>query len=338
VLRRAFLAIVVGLCVSWPAAAQGQVTEPIQPVDQVVLSGDVTVARGTVVQEVVVFSGSATVSGVVQNDVVVLDGPVTIGGQVGGDVIALHGPIRLLATAQVTGDVLAGGNLEMADGAEVAGAVRRDVGVTLSGPVAALGALLVSVAMAASILLGGLLLLLLAPRGAERAADAARSAPLPSAGWGVLVSLLLPVLAIALTATIIGLPLGLAVLLGLALLWLMGVIVATFAIGRLVIRAPRSRMAALLVGVAIVGAVGLVPLLNVGVWTLAGMFGFGTVIVAAWRSRSGRELPPPGEPGGRHRAPRRPIEQPAPPVTVVMPASDEVAEEVQPSEQTATED
>lgn len=337
-LRRAFLVIVVALCVSWPAAAQAQVTEPIQPVDQVVLSGDVTVARGTVVQEVVVFSGSATVSGVVQNDVIVLDGPVTIGGQVGGDVIALHGPIHLLSTAQVTGDVLAGGNLEIADGAEVAGAVRRDVGFTLSGPVAALGALLVSVAMAASILLGGLLLLLLAPRGAERAADAARSAPLPSAGWGVLVSLVLPVLAIALTATIIGLPLGLAVLLGLALLWLLGVVVATFTIGRLVIRAPRSRMAALLVGVAIVGAVGLVPVLNVGLWTLAGMFGFGTIIVAAWRSRSGRDLPPPGEPGGRHRAPGRLTEQPAPPVAVVVPASEEIAEEAQPTEQPAAED
>jgi hypothetical protein len=338
VLRRAFLVIVVGLCVSWPAAAHAQVTEPIRPVDQVVLSGDVTVARGTVVQEVVVFSGSATVSGVVQHDVVVLDGAVTIAGQVGGDVIALHGPIHLLATAQVTGDVLAGGNLEMADGAEVAGAVRRDVGFTLAGPVAALGALLVSVAMAVSILLGGLLMLLLAPRGAERAADAARSAPLASAGWGLLSSLLLPVLAIALTATVVGLPLGLAVLLGLALLWLLGLVVATFAIGRLVIRAPRSRVASLFVGWAIVAAVGLVPLLNVGIWTLAGMFGFGTMIIAAWRSRSGRELPLPGEPAGRHRAPRKPVEQPTLPVTVVVPASDEVAEEARPAEQPATED
>ena len=69
-----------------------------------------------------------------------LDGPVTIAGQVGGDVIALHGPIRLLATAQVTGDVRAGGNLIAVDGAQVTGEVRRDVGFTLSGPAEVLGA------------------------------------------------------------------------------------------------------------------------------------------------------------------------------------------------------
>ncbi len=336
--RRVLLVAVVALGVSWPVAANAEVTEPVQPVDQVVLSGDVTVPRGTVAQEVVVFSGSATVSGVVQHDVVVLDGPVTIAGQVGGDVIALHGSIHLLRTAQVTGDVLAGGSLEMADGAEVAGAVRRDVGFTLAGPVGVLGALLVSVAMAASILLGGLLMLLLAPRGVERAADAARSAPLATAGWGLLSSLVLPIVAVALTATIVGMPLGLGVLLGLALLWLLGLVVATFTIGRLVIKVPRSRLAATVVGWAIVSAVGLVPVLNVGVWALAGIFGFGAVVVAAWRSRSGRELPEPGARAGRHRAPKRPIEVPEPVVTVSATVEAEALQADPPAEQASVED
>jgi hypothetical protein len=39
-----------------------------------VLRGDVVVARGQVVGEVVVFHGSVTVGGVVRGDVVVLDG------------------------------------------------------------------------------------------------------------------------------------------------------------------------------------------------------------------------------------------------------------------------
>ncbi len=321
--RRALLAVAVVVISLWPAAARAEVTAPVQPSDQVVLSGDVIVPRGTVLGEVVVFSGSASVAGVVENDVVVLEGPVTVTGQVGGDVIALHGPIRLGRTAQVSGDVLAGGGLEAADGAEVAGSVRRDVGFTLAGPVGVLGALLVSVAMGASILVCGLLMLLLAPRGAERAADAARSAPLAATGWGLLLAIGLPIGAVALGATVVGLPLGLALLLGLGLVWFVGLTVVTFAIGRLVIHSPRSKTVALLVGWAIVAAIGLVPVLNVGVWTLAGVFGIGALIVATWRARSGRPRAEPGTRPGRHRAPRRTIEEAEPPVSVGAPSPSE---------------
>jgi hypothetical protein len=291
-IRRVAAIVLFTAVVCWPEAALAQATTPVQPRDQVVLSGDVTVARGTVVAEVVVFSGSATIAGVVQGDVVVLDGPITIAGQVGGDVIALHGPIRLLDTAQVTGDVMAGGTLARADGAQVLGTVRHDVSVTLAGPIGALGALLVSVAMGVSILLGGLLLLLLAPRGIDRTAAVARSAPAAAAGWGLFAAIAVPVLAVVLAATVLGMPLGLTTLLGLALLWLFGLVAASFAIGRLVVVPPRSRLGALVAGCAIGGAVGLVPILNVAWWTLGGMFGVGLIVVAAWRARSGRAEPP----------------------------------------------
>src|SRR4051812_7084252 len=110
-IRRIAVVAVVLVATSWPVAASAQAQPQGSASDQVVLSGDVTVARGTVVHEVVVFSGSATIAGVVEGDVVVVRGPVTVSGQVGGDVVALHGPIHLLATAQVGGDVRAGGAL-----------------------------------------------------------------------------------------------------------------------------------------------------------------------------------------------------------------------------------
>jgi hypothetical protein len=334
---RTIVALLVAVGACWPVAAHAEASEPVQPTDQVVLSGDVTVARGTVVDEVVVFSGSATISGVVTSDVVVLDGPVTIAGQVAGNVVALHGSIHLLETAHVGGDVVAGGNLVEADGAQVTGVVRQGVGFTLAGPVGVLGALLVSVAMAVSILLGGLLVLLLAPRGAERAAEAARSAPLPTVGWGLLIAIALPLMAIALSATIVGLPLGLTVLLGLALVWLLGLVVTTFAIGRLVLPAPRSRMTALFVGWAIATAIGLVPFLNVVWWMLGGVFGLGTTLVASWRARSVHgELVPGGRPG-RHRAPRRPVEAPPPPVVAVA-VGEEATSEERPADMPLAED
>jgi len=323
VIRRACIALGVSLVVLWPGVALAQTGA--QPADQVVLSGDVSVARGTVVGEVVVFSGSATIDGVAQGDVVVLDGPVTIGGQVGGDVIALHGPIRLLETAQVTGDVMAGGNLIQADGAQVGGQVRRDVGFTLSGPVEVLGVLLVSAAMAISILLVGLLLLLLAPRGVERTAEAARTAPLAAAGWGLLFAVGVPIVAVVCAATIVGLPLGLAVLLGLGLLWLVGQAAVTFVVGRLVVRAPRSRVGALFAGWGIGAAIGLVPFLNAVWWTLGAIFGLGAIIVATWRARHGAGVLVPGGRAGRHaRKGGRP--SPPPPAPVAATPADRPAD------------
>ncbi|MEP6757985.1 MAG: polymer-forming cytoskeletal protein [Actinomycetota bacterium] len=285
-IRRGCVILGAVVAVAWPGDALAQ-TGQAQPADQVVLSGDVNVARGTVVGEVVVFSGSATIDGVAAGDVVVLDGTVTIGGQVGGDVIAFNGPIRLLSTAQVTGDVLAGGNLIAAEGSQVHGEIRRDVGFTMAGPVAVLGALLVSIALAVSILLAGLLVLLLAPRGAERTAEAAQDAPWATAGWGALLAVGVPIVAVAAAATIVGLPLGLAVLLGLGLVGLVGQAAVTFVIGRLVVRAPRSRFAALFAGWGIGAAIGLVPFLNVVWWSLGAVFGVGAIVVAAWRSRRG---------------------------------------------------
>ena len=297
--RAAFLAVVL-VAVAWPIAAHAQAegTGP-KPADQVMVSGDVFVPRGTVVGEVVVFSGSATIEGVAQGDVVVLNGPVTIAGQVGGDVVAIHGPIRLLATAQVTGDVLAGGNLTVVDGAQVQGTVRRDVRFTFSGPAAALGALLASLAVAASVLVAALVLLLFAPRGLERTAEAGRGAPWASAGWGVLTAIGVPILAVASAATVLGLPFGLALLLGLGLLWLIGIAVASFVVGRLVVKG--SRVGALFAGWGIGAAVGLVPFLGVAWWVLGAAFGLGTVVVAAWRARKGARPPVPGGRAGRHR-------------------------------------
>jgi cytoskeletal protein CcmA (bactofilin family) len=325
--RRTVIVAVVLLASSWPVAASAQAQPQGRARDQVVLSGDVTVARGTVVHQVVVFSGSATIEGVVEGDVIVLRGPITVAGQVGGDVIALHGPIHLLRTAQVGGDVRAGGALITVQGAQVGGNIQRDVGFTLSGPVGVLGTLLLGAAMSLSILVGGLLVLLVAPRGADRAADAARSAPLASAGWGLLAAIVVPIAALALAATILGLPLALAVLLGLGLLWFVGICVATFVLGRLVLRPPKSRVGAMFAGWGIGTAMGLVPFLNVGWWTLGAAFGIGTVLVAAWRARSGREPPPRMDRGGRHRADRR---VPAVPVQVpdVVGADEAAADEV----------
>jgi hypothetical protein len=309
--RSTFLGLaVLTLSLGAPGAALAQAAAPA-PSDQIVLSGDVSVPRGTVVGEVVVFSGSASIAGVAQGDVVVLDGPVTVTGQVGGDVVALGGSVHLADTAQVTGDVSASGAVTQADGAQVGGSVRRGVRFTLAGPASALGSLLASAAVAVSVLLVLLAGLLLAPRGLDRVAESAHAVPARSALWGLATWVLVPALAVVAAATVLGLPLALAVLLGAALVWLVGLAAVSFVIGRLFVRAPRSRLGAAFAGWGVIAAVGLVPVVNAVWWVLASMFGMGAVVVATWRSRHGAPLVPGGR-GGRHRARGRVAPAPVP--------------------------
>ncbi len=293
--RRALPTLVLVALLSPGSVALARDAPPIEPEDQIVLSGSVDVQRGHTVGEVVVFSGSVLVRGVVQGDVVVLEGPVLVSGQVDGSVIAADGDVRLQPSARVGGDVLSSRPVAIRAGARVGGEVRHGVRFSLEAPLEALGTLLGPVSIALSVLLTGLVLLVLAPRGADAVSDTLADAPLASLGWGVVVGASAPVTAVALSVLVLGLPLGLALFLSLGLWWLVGLAWAAWCAGRGLVRAPHRRTTAFLAGWAIVAAVGLVPVLNVAVWILAPLVGLGAMVVAAWRAR---HL---GHHGGRHR-------------------------------------
>ncbi len=291
---------IVGLCVlglapARVAQAQDTSAPEIAAEDQIVFSGTVTVPQGERVGEVVVFSGRVEVHGVVTGDVVVLEGPVTVTGQVNGSVIAADGVIRLVESARVGGDVLSAEPIVLRPGAKVAGDTRGETRFSLEAPLAVLGELLGPISISISVLLVGLVLVLLAPRAADAVVDAVGAAPLASLGWGVLVILSLPVAAVALVVSVLGVPLGLALFLSLGLWWLVGLAWASWCAGRALVRTSHGRVRVFLAGWAILAAVGLVPILNAAVWTLAPVLGVGAMLVAAWRAREGRWR------DGRHR-------------------------------------
>lgn len=260
--------------------------------------GIVVVARGQSVDEVVVFSGRVIVEGVVRGDVVVLEGPITVSGQVSGSVIALGGSIRLLEGAQVGGDVLAHDTVQVEDGVRVEGTIREDVAFNMSGPLRAVGALLSWLAVAVSTLILGLLFSFVAPQALERTAEAGRTAPWACAGWGVAVAIGVPVLSAGLVALIVGLPLGLATLLAIALLMFIGVVMTAHLVGRLLLGDERATATAFLAGWGIATVVGVIPFVSGVSFGLAAVFGLGEALVAGWRARA-------PERAGRHRA--RPI-------------------------------
>ncbi len=269
-----------------PTPATGTDPEQGELKDQVILSGDLVVPRGSVVGEVVIFHGAALIQGVVRGGVVVLDGPVVISGQVGGSVVTLNGPVHLLPGANVAGDVRSARTVRLDEGALVQGEVREHVRLTLRGPLAVLGVLLGSIAISASVLLLGILLLLFAPRGADKIVIAAKTAPWAVAGWGVFLAVVVPVASVLAVATIVWMPLGLAVLLALAFGGLLGLTWSTWTAGRLMLPAPRSRWVAFLAGWGALTGLGLVPFLGVVVWILGSVTGLGLMAVAVWRARS----------------------------------------------------
>ena len=286
-LRRALLLSAFTILIAPGVALAQDTPQPtgIEVEDQIVFAGSVTVPRGQRVGEVVVFSGRVTVNGVVAGDVVVLEGPVTVTGQVNGSVIAADGAVRLAESARVGGDVFASDPIVTEPGARVGGETRSGVRFSFEGPLVALGKLLGPIAVSVSVLLTGLVLLLLAPRCADAIADAMASAPLASVAWGLL-----------LVISVLGLPLGLALFLSFGLWWLVGLTWTAWCAGRGLVRAPRGRVTAFLAGWAILAGIGLVPVLNAALWTLAPPLGLGAMLVAAWRSQQG------GGRRGRHRS------------------------------------
>ena len=291
--RSVFAALAAGF-VLWagsPAFGQGDAPAP-EPRDQIVLSGDVNVHRGEDVGEIVVVHGTAVVAGVVHGDVVVFDGRIEVTGQVSGSVVAVNGPITIGPNAQILGDVIVRDRLRVATGARIGGSIREGAAFTFRTPIDLFGPFAAWLAVAASTLVLGALLLLFVPRGADAVAATALGSPLASGGIGLGMFLGLPLLGGLAVLSLVGLPLGLALLLALLFVYSVGFAWTVFTVGRLVWREPRSRWLALLFGWAIVAAVSAIPFVGAPVWFVGAAFGLGAMTLAAWRAR---------RIGGRHR-------------------------------------
>ena len=261
--------------------------------DQVVMTGRVVVARGERSKNIVVFHGPVTVDGDVRGSVVVFDGSLRLSGTVRDSAVVFNGPVSLQSGARVGADLVSRRRPSVASGAVVEGRIRR-VNPLFTG----LGFRLavrygVWLAFTISVLILGALMLLLAPRGMEAVAEAARYSLGASIGWGVLLFVGLPILAFIVLATVVGSPLGLALLLALWFLYIVGYTAAVWAIGRMLVRPPGRRFLAFLAGWGILRAVALVPFLAGIAWTLATIFGLGALLVAIWRARTPAPAAPP---------------------------------------------
>src|SRR6201746_1147285 len=151
-----------------PVAASAASTTADSEAAIVVISGDVDVARGQVVDGVFVANGDTTIAGEVAGDVIVLSGDVTVSGRIDGDLFTAGGTARLLPSAVVTGDVDYGDeHPAIALDARVHGDVSKQDWPDAGGVFCGITQFLIWLAVTLSLLVFGALLLLVAPRAAD---------------------------------------------------------------------------------------------------------------------------------------------------------------------------
>ena len=285
--------------------------------DNLTAFGGTVIVRGTVDGDLTAFAGDIFVDGEVDGDVTAFAGNVRIAGNVSGSVDAVGGNVAIGEEARVGGqleaaagnvviegeverDVRVGagtitvgpsavvggdfvydGDLNRADGAQIAGEVRQesDVGLDLgfTGPlvpnwVGWVYGFLVNFVLGAVVLLAF-------PRFSNGIADRATADPLRSAGVGLLLFVGIPVLLVVLFISLVGIPLGLLGMLTYAILLWVGYVYGAFAVGMRVVGAADTggRWLALFVGLLLAAIVGFVPILGGLVQFLVLLLGLGAL-------------------------------------------------------------
>src|SRR4051812_7322623 len=250
--------------------------------DRVVITGPVTVGPNEVAGDVVVLDGPVRVAGRVEGNVVAINGPVLISGTVARDVVSANGRAVLTRTARVGGGVNFGAQAPViARGAVVGGPVTDEGWRQFAdGSWSVVSRMALWIGVSFSTLVLGLLFTLLAPRAAEAAARASRERLGESIAWGAVLLVGLPAIAVLAMITVIGIPLGLAALISIVPLAVVGYCVAAAALGRLAVRPPAHPALAFLAGWVVLRALGLVPVAGGIAWILASALGAGLLVAA----------------------------------------------------------
>jgi hypothetical protein len=254
--------------------------------DHVVITGGLVVPEGETVKTAVVFNGPVRIDGTVSETLVVFNGRTEISGSVDEDVVVFNGRVLVRSGAEVGGDVFSRGDAQIEDGATVRGEVgavptRFDF-EDLWFP----GRIAWWVGYSVSTLVLGLILFLFAPRLDDAIVDAVRNRRGRSIGLGIALFFLVPIAGVLLLVTIVGIPLGLFVLLALALLYTIGYVAGAHALGRMIVKPPVSAIPAFLAGLGILRLAAFVPILGGLTWLVASIVGLGVLAVAARRPRA----------------------------------------------------
>ena len=248
---------------------------------------DAAVPAGDHVDTLIVIRANARVEGSV-DAVVVIDGTATLTGATARSVTVIHGTADLGDGTTVTGDV------RTIDGSvsRAANAVVQGTTGSYDANLAAFAVLLIPLFLLLFIGFGlagiaaALLVAAFAARQVRQAEGLISGEPGRVLVAGIAGTVLLPLLALLLTATIVGAPFGLgALLVVLPALGFFGWIVAAIWVGDWIVTRmrgaaePGQPYLAAVLGVVVLAFAGLIPFVS----AIATLFGYGALLLMAWR-------------------------------------------------------
>jgi hypothetical protein len=266
------------------------------------INGPVDISADQQLDALIVVGGDARIAGEV-TAVFVVGGDVELVGATIDAIAVIDGDISIDAATTVTGDVRTlSGTATVAPGADVRGEVKG-----LEGDVATLGLFLApvfvlfAIGVALVTLVAALVVAALAARQVRNAEALISRQPGQTVLAGLVGMIGLPLIAVVSMVTIVGAPIGLFVLFfvlpAVAYLgWIVAAIwVGDWLTGGLRETPPVERpYRAAIVGVIALGLIGIVPVAGPFVSAIASLFGYGALLLLAWRTFRHEPLPPLG--------------------------------------------
>src|SRR5215212_5369866 len=252
------------------------------------VNGTVDLAAGESVDTLLAVDSEARVAGTVRDTLVIVNQTATVSGDVGRDVIVANGTLRLEPAAHIGGDVvLINGQLSQADGAEIVGKVVERSGATIGAEFSRATAAVSFIAWLRMTLLVVVVALGWAAVGGRQLSDVAGllgARPGLAAVAAVIFWIVIPIIAFIAFITVIGIPIGIALLLViLPLLWGLGYVTTGTRLGFFLadLRHATPDLAhpyfEAVLGVVIFQLIGLIPIVGGIVVALAGLFGAGAI-------------------------------------------------------------
>ena len=247
---------------------------------------------------VTMFSSEGTVDGTVGRDLMAFGERLDVRGNVGSDILSYSGRLTLSAPAHVGGNLTANvprtENARVADGATVAG--RTDIRIPEARPnrYSTLGFYFWQAVWLAAAFVTGLVLFWLFPALSRVTLDTGQ-ALLKAGGIGFIGCVAIPVAAVVIGITLIGLPVALiGLFLWAGALYLAKIVIAGF-LGRALLRGDASSTLMLLAGLVVIYVAINLPFVGGLINFLLTLIGFGTLLIVLYRSfRPG--LPPVSQP------------------------------------------
>jgi hypothetical protein len=253
-----------------------------------IAAGRVEIEQGAALKDTAIAGGRVTVKGPVDGNLRVAGGHVTLDGPVSGDASVAAGTLELGPNARIDGKLTyRGEQLDRDPAAQVkGGVVRKERGHSWSGggwgrgiawAVWTLGLMVI-----AAIIAGAL------PGAARRMQDELRTRPWLASLFGIVALICIPIAAVLVMITVIGIPVGLLALIGYFALLVIGYVTTSVVVGGLLLDRFKSdtaaqtawRVGAAVLAMLVIASLARVPLVGGLVALVALVVGVGVIVAA----------------------------------------------------------